>query len=527
MKIENLLFSKLSQGEPDLNVAKTFERGDEKKFWKYTFNMPKRTQALIIMTDFDPKETNKRKSKNLIEDSLKRYIKKLPNDSERLLGNFRKPHQGKLIQENLPIKNALNYSLFGPNGEFCGRGESRYMGRPIVVSETYATPGFLARQIKAGNWTVRVALYTLVTENCNFHLQGWFYSGERIDNLFSNSCNDLYKVGRKPSSSRKKTLSRAKGWLAGDLHLHSNHSDGECTVRELERTAEQRGLDFFVLTDHNTVSGFSMINTDKFLVIPGIEITTFYGHVLAIGVKSYIDWATQHLEHASLETIINRTRSVGGLVGAAHPNLIGSPICAGCQWKFNGLSKLDFVEIWRGPWNKNWSVEQAGNVSTIQWWDKQASEGTSLVGTGGSDFHGKVPEPNLPTTYVLAEANNQPAILEGIKQGRIYISSGPIGEFKILIPEKDEKLEIGSSAKAGFGTILKLNVGLREVKEPGVLRILRNGEEVTKFSVQSDRVNLNYEDRLTDDFSYRCEYIVSGQQLKWITNYISVIINQD
>ncbi|MCE5192002.1 MAG: PHP domain-containing protein [Actinomycetia bacterium] len=40
------------------------------------------------------------------------------------------------------------------------------------------------------------------------------------------------------------------GWVAGDGHLHSRHSDGWATVNEVAETAVDTGLDFVILTDH-------------------------------------------------------------------------------------------------------------------------------------------------------------------------------------------------------------------------------------------------------------------------------------
>jgi phosphoribosyl 1,2-cyclic phosphate 1,2-diphosphodiesterase len=43
--------------------------------------------------------------------------------------------------------------------------------------------------------------------------------------------------------------------LKGDLHVHSDRSDGSLPVRELLMAASLRGLDFMSVTDHDTVSG--------------------------------------------------------------------------------------------------------------------------------------------------------------------------------------------------------------------------------------------------------------------------------
>ena len=39
--------------------------------------------------------------------------------------------------------------------------------------------------------------------------------------------------------------------LKGDLHLHSDWSDGGSPIEEMARTAQQLGHDYMVLTDHS------------------------------------------------------------------------------------------------------------------------------------------------------------------------------------------------------------------------------------------------------------------------------------
>lgn len=40
-----------------------------------------------------------------------------------------------------------------------------------------------------------------------------------------------------------------------DMHVHSTYSDGTCSVEQLARRAQRRGLSLLVLTDHDTISG--------------------------------------------------------------------------------------------------------------------------------------------------------------------------------------------------------------------------------------------------------------------------------
>ncbi len=77
-----------------------------------------------------------------------------------------------------------------------------------------------------------------------------------------------------------------------DLHVHSNHSDGTYTVKELVEYASKKGLKAIALTDHDTVSGVeeALCAGEKcgLKIIPGIEISCTYGsgelHILGLNI---------------------------------------------------------------------------------------------------------------------------------------------------------------------------------------------------------------------------------------------------
>ncbi|MGC9780530.1 MAG: CehA/McbA family metallohydrolase [Candidatus Heimdallarchaeota archaeon] len=71
-----------------------------------------------------------------------------------------------------------------------------------------------------------------------------------------------------------------------DLHTHTNYSDGTDSAEELIRHAEKIGLDGIGITDHDTFEGLHEaleIETDL-IIVPGIEISTCKGHIIAYGV---------------------------------------------------------------------------------------------------------------------------------------------------------------------------------------------------------------------------------------------------
>lgn len=104
--------------------------------------------------------------------------------------------------------------------------------------------------------------------------------------------------------------------LKCDLHVHTDYSrDGESTVEEIIRMAEKRGLDVIAITDHDTVEGAryaQTINTD-ILIIPGIEISTKAGHLIALGISEPVQPGLDFFESVRL------AREMGAFLILPHP----------------------------------------------------------------------------------------------------------------------------------------------------------------------------------------------------------------
>ena len=101
-----------------------------------------------------------------------------------------------------------------------------------------------------------------------------------------------------------------------DMHVHTNYSDGVDSVEEIIRQAEKMGLDGIGIVDHDTFGGFHKaleIETDL-IIIPGIEVSTCKGHILAYGITDgEIEIGLTPQETVK---IIHR---LGGIAVPAHP----------------------------------------------------------------------------------------------------------------------------------------------------------------------------------------------------------------
>ena len=169
-----------------------------------------------------------------------------------------------------------------------------------------------------------------------------------------------------------------------DLHVHTKYScDAHITPKELVKYAKNHGLDGVAITDHNTVDGlreFGMIK--DLLIIPGVEVTTKQGHVLAINVVTTVE------ADLSFAETIDEIHDAGGLAIVAHPTAF-----------FKGISKGKLVQ--------NFDAIEVINSSAVPFSfstrkNRKLAAKLNLPQTGGSDAH-CAPEVGMAYTSVDAE----------------------------------------------------------------------------------------------------------------------------
>jgi predicted metal-dependent phosphoesterase TrpH len=100
-----------------------------------------------------------------------------------------------------------------------------------------------------------------------------------------------------------------------DLHVHTVYSsDSLITLEELVFYAKRRGLNAVAVTDHNRVEGaLKMAGETDFLIIPGTEVNSRDGHIVALNVREVIP------RDLSAEETVERIHEAGGIAVACHP----------------------------------------------------------------------------------------------------------------------------------------------------------------------------------------------------------------
>ena len=211
--------------------------------------------------------------------------------------------------------------------------------------------------------------------------------------------------------------------IAAELHCHTLHSDGHFEPCELADSARQLGLDLVALTDHNTMSGFREMEKTGFPFIHGIEWTTYFGHMVVLGAKEFVDWREAQIDN--IDEKIRLIHEAGGLAGVAHPYELGTPFCTGCYWDFNirDWTQVDYMEVWNSD---PFPPLLPKNKRAKKLWLSKLDEGLHLTPTFGRDWHrnGSALQP-AACTWLEAEKIGEKEALEAIKKGRTTLSIGP------------------------------------------------------------------------------------------------------
>lgn len=186
--------------------------------------------------------------------------------------------------------------------------------------------------------------------------------------------------------------------IKADLHVHTTYSsDSLITPKDLVYYSKKMGLNAVAVTDHNVLEGaFKIAKETDFLIIPGMEVSSSEGHIVALNVSELI---TRGLSAAKT---VERIHDAGGVAIACHPFVLFK----GCL-KGNICGSFDAIEVINArafPFRR--SVKKA----------IQVAERLHLSQVAGTDAHFG---PQIGYSYTLIEASEPSvdAIMEAIVQG--------------------------------------------------------------------------------------------------------------
>ncbi len=343
----------------------------------------------------------------------------------------------------------------------------------------------------------------------------------------------------------------------GALHMHSIFSDGSGKVEEIAKFADEVGLDFIALTDHNTLralkDGYEKWY-GKTLLLVGCEINDKENknHYLAFNIND------TYSTRLSAKEYVKKIKDAGGIGFLAHPHEKRTHMAEHPAYPWTEWDSKDFtgIEIWNhmSEWMENLTEENkyksflhplktidAPPAETLKVWDELNQE-RKVVGIGGVDAHahkynvlGFIEVEIFPykvlfksiRTHLLTEKklkkDNSPEGIEAAKKliykalgdGKCFIANDYHSDstgFQFYAETGGKKYCMGESPE--FSTDMKIITRLPLDKAE--IRIIRNG----KVHAKADEKEL--EVKVKSKGIYRVEVFLNGNA--WIfSNPIRII----
>jgi predicted metal-dependent phosphoesterase TrpH len=210
----------------------------------------------------------------------------------------------------------------------------------------------------------------------------------------------------------------------GNLHTHSNLSDGALEPRAVIDAYKHAGYDFMQLSEHFIgnfdfpIADTRSFRSNSFTTLIGAELhapETTVGelwHIVAAGLP--LDFPRNRDGETGAQ-VARRAHEAGAFIGIAHP--------AWSQLTMEDGRAIDCahaVEIY----NHGCAIE---NDRGDGWYllDQMLTEGHRLSAFATDDAHFKTPDHFGGWVHVKAESLDPDALLESLKQGLYYSSMGP------------------------------------------------------------------------------------------------------
>lgn len=318
---------------------------------------------------------------------------------------------------------------------------------------------------------------------------------------------------------------------SGAIHIHSVYSDGTGKIEDIAKAAADSGLDFIMMTDHNTLKprkdGYERWINDVMIII-GYEVNDMKNknHYLAFGIDEVIG-SYQELGNGELgcklpaKEYVKRIKERGGIGFLAHPDEERhfSPQHPSYPWieetdDYTGIEIWNHMSEWVEGMNENNKLERlihplksitAPSEKTLKRWDDSAVK-RHVTGIGGVDAHAfkqniiglieleifayKVLFKSIRTHVVLDKPlskkngnsfeQDKSRVLDALKKGRCFVANfyhGNAKGFRFFAEYKNETYSTGDSIKLSGGAVLL------KVLTPKVcsIRLIHNRQKIEEI----------------------------------------------
>lgn len=277
-------------------------------------------------------------------------------------------------------------------------------------------------------------------------------------------------------------------WFKGNIHTHTNESDGDSDPEVVVNWYRRHGYDFLVLTDHNhrTILDYKS-GKRRFkrpLMIPGEEVTanttigTLPIHINGIGISRVIEPTDADDVFRTIQANVDAIIQAGGIASVNHPNY---------KWAI-GLDALkevvgaSLLEVYSGVLLAN-DHGGPGHPSAEALWDGVLSSGRPIFGVAVDDAHHyrdfvpKNANPGRGWVVVRADRLDVESIVEALASGDFYSSTG-VTLLDVSVTKEMFSLEIEQEAENLYTTTFIGVGGAVLAEDTGVVpRYRMSGDE--------------------------------------------------
>jgi len=343
----------------------------------------------------------------------------------------------------------------------------------------------------------------------------------------------------------------------GALHMHSTFSDGTGEVPDIAKFANEIGLDFIILTDHNTLralhEGYEKWYGNTLLLV-GCEINDKENknHYLAFGINEAFSTRTPAKKYVA------KVKELGGIGFLAHPHEKRQhkehPAYPWTEWDTEDFTG---IEIWNhmSEWVENLTEENkyrsflhplrtivAPPKETLKLWDELNIK-RKVVGIGGIDAHAHkynlvgfleveifpykvlfrsirthilIDEPIKKGRSVKDVETAKTKIYNALRDGKCFVANDYVADskgFRFYAEKDGKKYQMGDTIPDSKNILLKVLIPLPDAK----IKLLRNGQVIeTEQGIDAEFV-------ISKKGAYRVE--VFKDDRAWIySNHIRVNI---
>ncbi len=232
-------------------------------------------------------------------------------------------------------------------------------------------------------------------------------------------------------------------WLPRDafllsLHTHTLAFEGFLSPEQLVRWHIANGYNGFVVTDHNTCSAIPAIELaarkidPNFLVIPGVEYSTWRIHLNLIGIRKF-PWSKLIIwpGNRGIRKVIEKVHTMGGLVQFNHRGWYNNPGVPTNEQLY--AWGVDGIEVYNG-----FGFYDRAEEIFIKRINSKSLANRPVYASAGVDLHN--PEKLWRVyTEVLTSDRTVQGVLQALREGRTHVWAHPTdpAEKGRPIPERD------------------------------------------------------------------------------------------